>query len=75
MLFVLGRYARRPRTSLPADLLPFLAPDAPRFRSWMVCAFGRHEAACALAAALLGGDIRVGFENNLLLPDGSRGRQ
>lgn len=70
VLFVLGRYVAG-QTSLPADLLPFLGPDAPRFRSWMVCAFGRHEAACALAAALLGGDIRVGFENNLHLPDGS----
>ncbi len=37
----------------------------------MVCAFGRDEAACVSAGALLGGDIRVGFENNLLLPDGS----
>ncbi|MGO1077988.1 3-keto-5-aminohexanoate cleavage protein [Inquilinus sp. CA228] len=69
VIFVLGRYVAG-QTSLPADLLPFLAPDAPRFRSWMVCAFGRHEAACALAAALLGGDVRVGFENNLHLPDG-----
>jgi 3-keto-5-aminohexanoate cleavage enzyme len=69
VLYVLGRYVAG-QTSLPADLLPFLAPDAPRFRSWMACAFGRHEAACALAAALLGGDVRVGFENNLLLPDG-----
>lgn len=69
VLYVLGRYVAG-QTSLPADLLPFLAPDAPRFRSWMVCAFDRHEAACTLAAALLGGDIRVGFENNLHLPDG-----
>jgi 3-keto-5-aminohexanoate cleavage enzyme len=36
-----------------------------------VCAFGRREAACVVAAALLGGHIRVGFENNLLLPDGT----
>lgn len=70
VLHVLGRYVAG-QTSLPADLLPFLAPEAPRFSSWMVCAFGRHEAACALAAALLGGDIRVGFENNLHRPDGS----
>ncbi|MGK9235632.1 3-keto-5-aminohexanoate cleavage protein [Inquilinus limosus] len=75
VLHVLGRYVAG-QTSLPADLLPFLASAilesvAPRFSSWMVCAFGRHEAACALAAALLGGDIRVGFENNLHRPDGS----
>ena len=36
-----------------------------------MCAFGRREAACALTAAALGGHIRVGFENNLHLPDGT----
>ncbi|WP_395677597.1 3-keto-5-aminohexanoate cleavage protein [Inquilinus sp.] len=69
VLFVLGRYAAGQR-SAPTDLLPFLAPGIPRFRHWSVCAFGRNEAACVTAAALLGGHIRVGFENNLLLPDG-----
>jgi len=33
--------------------------------------FGPREAACALTAAALGGHVRVGFENNLLLPDGT----
>lgn len=70
VLFVLGRYTAG-QTSAPADLLPFLAPEMPRFRHWSVCAFGRHEAACVAAGALLGGHIRVGFENNLFLPDGS----
>ena len=72
LLYVLGRYSKD-QQSLPADLLPFLAAQAvevPAGRSWSVCAFGRHEAACALAAATLGGHVRVGFENNLLLPDG-----
>jgi uncharacterized protein (DUF849 family) len=36
----------------------------------MVCAFGRYEAACVATAALLGGHVRVGFENNLHRPDG-----
>ncbi len=31
------------QTSQPIDLLPFLAPDAPRFSNWSVCAFGRQE--------------------------------
>jgi uncharacterized protein (DUF849 family) len=70
VLYVLGRYTAG-QTSVPRDLLPFLAGDPPRFRNWMMCAFGRHEAACATAAALLGGHVRVGFENNLLLPDAS----
>jgi 3-keto-5-aminohexanoate cleavage enzyme len=71
VLYVLGRYALT-RTGLPRDLLPFLAPDMPRFASWSVCAFGRRETACVTAGALLGGHARVGFENNLSLPDGSR---
>src|SRR5437763_250486 len=44
VLYVLGRYTRTQQSS-PADLLPFLAPDMPRFSSFMVCVFGRDEAA------------------------------
>jgi len=71
VLYVLGRFALT-RTALPRDLLPFIAPDMPRFHSWSVCAFGRRETACVTAAALLGGHARVGFENNLTLPNGER---
>jgi 3-keto-5-aminohexanoate cleavage enzyme len=71
VLYVLGRFALT-RTAIPRDLLPFLAPDAPRFEPWSACAFGRREAACVTAAALLGGHARVGFENNLALPNGER---
>ncbi len=71
VLYVLGRFSLT-RTALPRDLLPFLAPDMPRFPSWSVCAFGRRETACVTAAALLGGHARVGFENNVSLPDGAR---
>jgi 3-keto-5-aminohexanoate cleavage enzyme len=71
VLYVLGRFSVT-RTGLPRDLLPFIAPDMPRFASWSVCAFGRRETACVTAAALLGGHARVGFENNLSLPDGAR---
>jgi 3-keto-5-aminohexanoate cleavage enzyme len=71
VLYVLGRFALT-RTAIPRDLLPFIAPDMPRFESWTVCAFGRREAACVTAAALLGGHARVGFENNLALPNGAR---
>lgn len=70
VLFVLGRYAAG-QTSAPADLLPFLALGLGRPGHWMTCAFGRFETACATAAALLGGHVRVGFENNLHLPDGN----
>ena len=71
VLYVLGRYTPG-QTSVPADLLPFLAPEMPRFAHWSVCAFGRHEAACVTVAALLGGHARVGFENNLFVPGGAR---
>lgn len=70
VLYVLGRYSTS-QTSSPEDLLPFLSPERPVFRHWMVCAFGIHEAACVTAAARRGGDARVGFENNLHLPDGT----
>ncbi len=36
----------------------------------MVCAFGCEETACLLAATAVGGDCRVGFENNLWYPNG-----
>lgn len=68
LLFVLGRYSAG-QTSSPSDLLPFLqAHDG--MHPWAMCAFGAQEHACALAAAALGGHVRVGFENNLLLRDG-----
>jgi uncharacterized protein (DUF849 family) len=69
VLFVLGRYTKG-QTSEPRDLMPFLAANT-RDHLWSVCAFGPRETACAVAAAALGGHCRVGFENNLYLPDGS----
>ncbi len=68
VLFVLGRYTKG-QVSTPTDLLPFLSAN-PRRHAWAVCAFGRRENACALAAAALGGHARVGFENNFYLPGG-----
>ena len=70
VLFVLGRYTPGQR-SQPNDLVPFLTANRAGHR-WAVCAFGPREAACAVTAAGLGGHARVGFENNLLLPDGRR---
>ena len=71
VLYVLGRFSIL-RTAAPLDLVPFVAPEMPRFSFWSVCAFGRREAGCAAAAALLGGHARVGFENNLMLPSGEQ---
>ena len=36
-----------------------------------MCAFGAAEHVCVTAAASLGGHVRVGFENNFVLKDGS----
>ena len=69
LLFVLGRYAAS-QVSDPTDLLPFLHRHDGQY-PWAVCAFGPREHACALTAAGLGGHVRVGFENNLYLKNGS----
>lgn len=75
VLFVLGRYSAGQRSD-PTDLLPFLQAwsDGGQLTAnvpWAMCAFGPREAECALTAALLGGHARLGFENNMALPDGS----
>lgn len=72
VLFVLGRYASDQQSN-PSDLLPFLgAWNAESDGPFSVCAFGRREGACVLAAGAMGGHARVGFENNLLTADGHR---
>ncbi len=71
VIFVTGKY-NPPTTALPLDLLPLYYDCADVFRDWMLCAFGPREAGCVTLAALLGGHCRVGFENNLDLPDGER---
>jgi uncharacterized protein (DUF849 family) len=68
LLLVLGRY-RVDFQSEVADLDPFLQHDLAGF-DWFVCAFGYQEQQCALAAIDAGGHARIGFENNLYLPDG-----
>jgi len=69
LLFVLGRYADG-QMAAPDDLPPFLDALGSVKAAWMICAFGRHEHACAQAAIAAGGHVRVGFENNLWRPDG-----
>ena len=68
VLFVLGRY-RVDFQSVPADLNPFLQLDLAGL-DWFVCAFGHQEQQCALKAIDAGGHARIGFENNLYLPNG-----
>ncbi len=71
VLLVLGRYTPGQRSE-PSDLDPLLDALAPLRPSviWSVCAFGPKENACIARAFAEGGHGRVGFENNLYLPDG-----
>lgn len=73
VLLVLGRYTVG-QVSDPEDLTPMLEALAPVRDAvcWSVCAFGAKENACMARAIAEGGHVRVGFENNLLLPDGQR---
>ncbi len=73
VLYVLGRYSAGQRSE-PADLIPFVnaTAEADVDWCWSMCAFGHLEGACALNAATLGGHVRVGFENNMFLNDGSQ---
>jgi uncharacterized protein (DUF849 family) len=64
-LLVLGRYQKQ-QQSQPTDLLPMLSDELLANERWGVCAFGLREHQCLTTAMLLGGDVRVGFENNLL---------
>ncbi len=68
VLFVLGRYSND-LTGDPAELDGFTAA-LDDDTEWAVCCFGRTEQQAALLAASGGGHARVGFENNLVLPDG-----
>ncbi|MEE2002891.1 3-keto-5-aminohexanoate cleavage protein [Alkalimonas sp. MEB108] len=70
VLFVLGRYSQN-LLGDPNDLLGYynaLGNDV----QWACCCFGQTELAAMAIAAELGGHVRIGFENNLWLPDGTR---
>lgn len=73
VLLVLGRYTVG-QLSSPEDLDPMLGALAPVRDevNWTVCAFGAREQDCIAHAIGLGGGGRVGFENNLSLPNGDR---
>jgi uncharacterized protein (DUF849 family) len=70
LLLVLGRY-HKTQESDPSDLKPFihLIEQLDKIR-WAVCAFGKKEQDCLIAAAKIGGDVRIGFENNLFSTKG-----
>jgi len=72
LLFVLGRYTNGQQSD-PSMLTPYLETLAalPISAEWAVCAFGRAETTCLAEALARGGSVRVGFENNTLMADGS----
>ena len=70
LLFVLGRYHKQLQ-SVPTDLIPMLSEQVLMTKKpWATCAFGVNEQKCLVSAMLMGGDIRVGFENNHLTNQG-----
>lgn len=68
VLFVLGSYDP-PRPARPAQLARLRAGLKTPVR-WTACAFGPTERACLIEALRQGGNVRIGFENNLHGPDG-----
>ncbi len=68
VLLVLGRYNVNFQSD-PSDLEPFLQNRLDGL-DWFTCAFGQQEQQCVTAGIDQGGHARVGFENNLHLPDG-----
>lgn len=69
ILLVLGRYTENQQSEVN-DLQPLLAAVNSE-SCWWLCAFGATESDCMPTAMGLGGHCRIGFENNLLLPDGN----
>lgn len=69
LLFVLGKYIP-PQDGQPEEVASFVSEIGGQDVDFTVCAFGRNEHACIAEAMRCGGHARVGFENNLLLPDG-----
>jgi len=70
VLFVLGRHGDGPGGN-PSDLDRFLQAFEPDAFPWALCCFGSTEAEAMRRAACKGGHLRIGFENNLVLPDGT----
>lgn len=68
VLAVLGRYSEVGATDAEFDA--FVDAGIARHQ-WMLCAFGPRETQFMERAAQAGGHARVGFENNLWLPDGT----
>lgn len=70
VMFVLGTYgSAEPGSKL--ELEAMLAATEHTAYPWATCCFGQNENEVMLAATAAGGHVRLGFENNLHLADGS----
>jgi 3-keto-5-aminohexanoate cleavage enzyme len=58
--------------AMPASVknLLFLSELIPQEATWSVAGIGRHEAPMAAAAIIMGGHVRVGFEDNIYYKKG-----
>lgn len=70
VLFVLGRYGTSDYGD-PGDIEKYRQALGDERIPWAVCCFGPREDEASQYAAAAGGHARVGFENNMLMPDGS----
>ena len=72
LLVVIGR----PNTtnSFENSFLTKANIDKLKASSWMICAFGENEYYAAKLAINLGGNVRLGFENNTVLADGTEAK-
>ena len=56
---------------IPATIKPLhLIESIPPGSTWSVAGMGRHELTLGTAAVLLGGHVRVGFEDNIFFEKG-----
>lgn len=70
VLFVLGHNAGQ-HASHPQDISAWCEQLPAHDKiDWALCAFGRAEAECLLEARRRGGNMRIGFENNILTSSG-----
>lgn len=71
VLFTIGHYSGR--ISDPHTIPQFVQTlkDENINADWGVCAFDKEEESCLKKAITLGGSVRVGFENSMVMPDGS----
>jgi len=70
VLLVLGRYGTTDYGD-PGDIEEYRRALGDDRIPWAVCCFGPREDEVSLGAATAGGHARVGFENNMVMPDGS----